>query len=185
MTGCTLCNDALLLSQVNPIDQNRVLGDPTETALVVVADRLGFAKAILEQSFPRVGEIPFDATRKCMTTIHRVMQPQDSAFDRAPGLPTPYIAFTKGAVSNVLDLSSHVWVQGHVEPLQGEWRDRILASNSALAATGMRVLGVACRWLETVPVGQARAVEQESGLYWPGWYVRPNPCGSEAGGRNL
>ena len=183
LTGCALCNDALLLSHATQTEQAHVLGDPTEAALIVVADRLGFAKAILEQSLPRIGEIPFDATRKCMTTIHQVMPSQTNEFnDRAHSLfiptpvrlsahveahveahtphPTPYLAFTKGAVGSLLDRSSHLWVDDHAEPLQDDWRDRILASNSELAATGTRVLGVACRWLESVPVGQARVVEQ-------------------------
>src|SRR5688572_30401147 len=63
LQGALLCNDALL-------DQGRIIGDPTEGAMAVVAVKAGLSRAELEKSMPRVQEIPFDSDRKRMTTIH-------------------------------------------------------------------------------------------------------------------
>ena len=70
-----LCNDATLEAQnpdANPTSNNhQAIGDPTETALVVAAARLGLHKATLEEIFPRLTEVPFDSEHKRMITCHR------------------------------------------------------------------------------------------------------------------
>jgi Ca2+-transporting ATPase len=50
---------------------------------------------------------------------------------------------TKGAVDSLLEVSTQVWTAAHTEPLDENWRDRIMKSNDELAANGMRVLGLA------------------------------------------
>jgi Ca2+-transporting ATPase len=65
LVALALCNDA------GPDKDGEITGDPTETALYVFAKEAGFAKDELVKSFPRIGELPFDSERKCMTTIHK------------------------------------------------------------------------------------------------------------------
>ena len=64
---------------------------------------------------------------------------------------TRYIAFTKGSVDGLLDITSHVWAEGRSIPLDAEWRSRIEAANERLARKGMRVLGVGFRLMNSIP----------------------------------
>jgi Ca2+-transporting ATPase len=74
----------------------------------------------------------------------------------------PYVAFSKGAVTSLLDLTSRVWVAGRARPLDEAWQKRILAAHDQLAQAGMRVLGVALRPLDSAPAkGEEATLEQE------------------------
>lgn len=158
----TLCNDASL--QPDP-DSGRYLpvGDPTEGALLVAAQQAGIDQDELENTLPRVGEIPFDSDRKRMTTVHRV---PDSSLPHSVELlqkcNTPYVAFTKGAVDGLLALATQIWVDEQPVPLDEHWRQRIQEANDRLAANGVRVLGLALRPLATAPDAvTAETLEQE------------------------
>jgi P-type Ca2+ transporter type 2C len=148
LMGGLLCNDALLESDPNVPHQFHAVGDPTEGA-----SRWGMRKTSLEQSFPRVAEIPFDAERKRMTTVHdlpaapRSLPEALEAIDFvALGLEdSSHIAFTKGGVASLLSVCSQVWVDRKTEPLDETWDRKILENNDQLAREGMRVLGVAFR----------------------------------------
>jgi Ca2+-transporting ATPase len=135
----------------NPATGYRVLGDPTEGALVVVAARMGLWKPALEARMPRVAEAPFTSERKRMTTVHAL--PSEGAGDDLPmNLPrSPLLGWTKGSVDGLLDLCTGVWSQGQVEPISNVWRERIQRGNDSLAQAGMRVLGVALRPLSSLP----------------------------------
>jgi Ca2+-transporting ATPase len=155
LAGGALCNDALLENDEE--GGIRAIGDPTEGALVVVAAREGMKKPELEAVLPRVEEIPFDSERKRMTTVHEVVSVSGSEIPEslAPVLSgrlmsTPYVAFSKGAVDSLLEISSEVWTgDGQVEPLNEGWRERISAANARLAGNGIRVLGVGLRRLRS------------------------------------
>jgi P-type Ca2+ transporter type 2C len=154
LAGGTLCNDALL--EEDEEDGFRAIGDPTEGALVVAAAREGMKKPELEASLPRIREVPFDSRRKRMTTVHEVASTSSSeTWEPLASLSNggedgaAYVAFTKGAVDSLLDISSHVWSgDGQVEALGDEWRERISAANERLAGDGVRVLGVGLRRLQ-------------------------------------
>ncbi|MBI4482964.1 MAG: cation-translocating P-type ATPase [Acidobacteria bacterium] len=160
LTGGALCNDALLEPNDHEPGTFHTVGDPTEGALVVAAARLGLRKAELEKAFPRVAEVPFNSERRRMTTVHKI----PTAATQIPavletvwrrgllGGSSPYVAFAKGAVDSLLEVSGHVWIDDHAERLTGEWRERIFAVNDRLAWNGMRVLGVAFRPLGLSPV---------------------------------
>jgi Ca2+-transporting ATPase len=116
-----------------------LVGDPTEGALVVAAAKAGLWQRELAQTYPRRQEIPFDSTRKRMTTIH----------------PDPrhggYVAYVKGAPDLLLELCQKVIEDGAERPLTEERRCDILGMNEALASNALRVLGVAYRPLVQVP----------------------------------
>jgi Ca2+-transporting ATPase len=152
VTG-VLCNDAALI--VNDHGYKAV-GDPTEGALVVAGAKVGLLKPDIEEALPRVGEVPFDSTRKRMTTIHRTPVLSGDIPDALMGLldmleddlPS-FVALTKGAVTGLVDHSTRVWVNGNLEDLDDSMRARITASEAGLASKGMRVLGLAVRPLES------------------------------------
>lgn len=147
--GGALCNDAKLIDTGD--DRFHTLGDPTEGALVVAAAKMGYWKSSLDLSFPRAAELPFDSERKRMTTVHHLGQYDPEVLSGLEVADKRYIAFTKGGVDGLLDLTGHVWVEGRSRPMDAGWRSRIEAANERLAKKGMRVLGVAFRLLDTIP----------------------------------
>ena len=75
------------------------------------------------------------------------------------------IAFTKGAVDGLLHIADQVWVKDHIEPLTKEWVERIQEANNGMAQKGMRVLGVAFRWLENAPENPTEAEVEHSLIF--------------------
>jgi P-type Ca2+ transporter type 2C len=142
--GALLCNDAKLDQKTDETGTRswRIIGDPTEGAMAVVAMKAGYERDELEKALPRVQEIPFDSDRKRMTTIH--------ATDGTHGYPQTF-AFVKGAPDLVLDLCSHTRQDGQAVPLTEEKRGEVLDQNRDLASNALRVLGVAYRPLAAVP----------------------------------
>lgn len=169
----SLCNDAILERDENDPTRYTTIGDPTEGALIVAAARFDLLKPHLEQVFPRVGEVPFDSDRKRMTTVHALaydMQLTDSERYLVNVLDlehNPYIAFTKGAVDRLLDVSRYVWVGGKVVPMTEELRYRIENGNNQLAQEGLRVLGLSYRLLPQLPY-QWHEAELECDLIFVG-----------------
>jgi Ca2+-transporting ATPase len=147
--AAVLANDA----ELEPADEGhasrfRVVGDPTESALIIAAVKGGADHDRLDRAYPRINEIPFDSDRKCMTTLHRVVDP-------SPGDTSPFtdsrnrewiVAATKGAPDIVLDLCTHVQrMDDSRVPLTPEMRRQILETNSRMSEQALRVLGVAYR----------------------------------------
>jgi Ca2+-transporting ATPase len=151
LAGAALCNNAQ-----QPAGKPAV-GDPTETALVAAAARLGLRKVELDGILPRIAEVPFSSERKRMTTIHRMPDPRiplPAGLD-VIGHGSEYLACTKGAVDSLLVLSRAVWVSGRAEALTEHWRERLRKAHEALAQSGLRVLGVAFRGVDCVPAPSA------------------------------
>ena len=148
LKAVALCNDAILEETDDEGDGFQVIGDPTEGALVVAAAQLGIEKSRLDTRWPRVAEIPFTSERKRMTTIHQ-MQVSPEQTD-APWRNAPFVAFCKGAVDGLLDISDQVWAGGGPTPMTDDLHQRILSANNRLAQEGQRVLGVAFRSLDAV-----------------------------------
>ena len=159
LAGGALCNDVFLETDDSQMQDYRIVGDPTEGALAVAAARAGLEKADLEGMFPRVAEVPFDSVRKRMTTVH-ALPPANAelpeglsslrAWGAEHGAPS-YLAFTKGAMDSLLQISDRVWIDGQVLPMNEDFRARIEAAHNRLADEGMRVLGVAVRGWELIP----------------------------------
>jgi len=183
LQGGLLCSDARL-ERVIPNDGGdpiwRIVGDPTEGALVVAAAKAGLWRDKVEREFPRVAEIPFDSERKRMTTIHRVLLDGTEGKEvAAPELQTPYVAYVKGAPDVILDLCTHFTEDGRVWPLDRVQRERILEMNEALASNALRVLGIAYRPLEELPPNPTPE-EVERDLIFVGLIGMIDPARSEA-----
>jgi P-type Ca2+ transporter type 2C len=183
LLGGSLCNDSILEQKEN--DEFSAIGDPTEGALVVAAARAGLWKNELDRSLPRVAELPFDSERKRMTTAHHIL-PQNlpevikNIFEKHPqGHDFEYAAFTKGSVDGLLDISNRVWFGGTVEPMNNDWKARIMQANDKMAQNGMRVLGFAFREY-TLPVKGEAETPQEKDLIFIGMIAMIDPARPEA-----
>lgn len=126
-----LCNDAKV-DHTDGLDA--VLGDPTEAALIVAAEKAGLSQAALASEFPRIGEVPFDSTSKRMITVHRTPQGRT-------------IAFIKGSPGRLLAASGAQFRDARVMDLTPDDRRRWEEMNQELAGTALRVLGLAYREL--------------------------------------
>jgi len=168
-----LDNDAVLEEEAEAQDEReryRPVGDPTEAALIVAAAKAGAWRGALERSYPRVDEIPFDSTRKRMTTIHRIEAP-------APADPSPFyddsrrgweVAAVKGAPDVILDLCVRAQtIDDQVVDLTEDKRRLILEANQAMARQALRVLAVAYRLEKDLPDGD-RIDEIENSLTFIG-----------------
>ena len=144
----TLANDAVMEKTQDAASGYRLVGDPTETALLVAAAKVGTSREELESAYPRISEVPFDSSRKRMTTVHRVVTPQPE--DISPFYDATAkgweAAVSKGAADILLGLCTHYQtMRGERVELTEELKARILQANQALSAGALRVLGLAYR----------------------------------------
>ncbi|GAB4560353.1 MAG: cation-translocating P-type ATPase [Anaerolineae bacterium] len=173
LRGAALCNDAYLETSGTEDGHRvyRMVGDPTEGALVVAAAKAGLWKASLEEETPRVGEIPFEAERKRMTTIHVVERSDELArwilSLSTAGDGVAYVAFVKGAPDLIVERCTSVVKDGLLYPMTDADRERILSENARMASQALRVLAVAYRVLPG-PADEWHAEEVERDLIFVG-----------------
>ena len=183
LAGGALCNDAMIHPGAKESSSASFLGDPTEMALVEAAARFGIDKSGLDKLMPRIAEEPFSSERKRMTTIHRL--PSDSsllpaALRSAWGSDHPAnLAVMKGGVESMLGVCGSVWEEGKIEPLDQARRDQIVATNDSLANNGMRILGVAFRFLDGDPI-HSEVADTEHELTFVGMIAMIDPPRAEA-----
>lgn len=162
-----LNNDAVMerLDSSNGSTDFRIIGDPTEGAILVAAAKAGAFPEDLNRAYPRLHEIPFDSERKRMVTIHQIHQPRSE--DLSPFAShadcRQYIVQVKGAPDIVLDLCSHFQsAASQPAPLTETARRQILEANDAMTRDALRVLGVAYRIVSALPEEiTAPALEKE------------------------
>ena len=132
----------------------RIVGDPTEGALLVAASKVNAEYVEIKQAYPRENEVPFDSDRKRMITIHDVIQPDPndlSPFYDEKNKDWDVIA-VKGAPDIVLDLCTQYQdMNDKPHPMDAAAHQRILDANEAMTKDALRVLGLAYRVVEDVP----------------------------------
>lgn len=128
----TLCNDAELERTAEGI---MVLGDPTEGALIVAAEKARMDHDLQEDTFDRVDEVPFDSESKQMVTVHRTPQGK-------------IVAYTKGAPAAIMDSATHFMSHETIRPITEADREHIFELNREMAENALRVLAVGYRELE-------------------------------------
>ena len=116
-----LCTDAKLA-----VGQTVSTGDPTQTAVVDYAAKIGLPKYELEEKYPRVGEIPFDSMRKLMTTVHRDGE--------------GFVQYTTGAPDVVIGKCTSALIDGREVEMTDELRETLFKENKKLADQALRVL---------------------------------------------
>ena len=145
----TLCNNSQAVG-------GTLTGDPTETAFLRACER---SKEDLEREFPRVGEIPFTSARKMMSTAHKL--PQGG-----------YRIISKGAPDVLIARCTSQLQGGTVRQFSGGMKAKILSDNGTLAGRALRVLAVAYKDVECVPVDDR---ETESDLAFCGLIAMEDP----------
>ena len=159
-----LCNDAHLVFEESGIPP-RMIGDPTETALLAAAERFGIATQSLGEELPRLAEFPFDSERKRMSTVHAG---NTGDYPLPDCLAAPVLAAVKGSPDGLIKLATQVIADGRIVPLTDEARRKFRADNERMATAGIRVLGVAFRLLDSPPPPGAGAQQLESDLVFCG-----------------
>ncbi|MGF7047713.1 Ca2+-transporting ATPase [Paenibacillus sp. DS2015] len=117
-----LCSDATF-------EHGKGTGDPTEIALIIFGDKNNLTKRSLDAEFKRVSEKPFDSDRKLMSTLNEI--------------PTGYRVYTKGAIDQILQISTSAFVDGEVVPLTEEMKAQYVTASEDMSADALRVLGAA------------------------------------------
>lgn len=129
----SLCNDA----SFNLENPKEVIGDPTEGALLPLAQDLGYSALNLRKEYPRLSEYPFDSIRKRMTTVHEI--------------GNEYVAYTKGALDELLPLCDYILTNNGTRKLTKADKDNILALSHKMSDQALRVLGFASKNILNLP----------------------------------
>jgi len=162
-----LNNDAGLesIGESDGKESFRLIGDPTEGALIVAAEKAGASSQALNAAYPRWQEIPFDSERKRMVTVHRIQELCCAEFTPrlSDELRDWYIVTVKGAPDLVLDLCSRYQrMDDSTAVLDERQRMSILAANDQMTQDALRVLGMAYRLVPRLPGGDdLTSVEQD------------------------
>ena len=177
--GGVLCNDASLESY-GAGNESRMVGDPTEGAMVVAGAKAGYRRGQLDEQFPRVNEIPFDADRKRMTTIHSLNGHDIVGLSPLPSSPSGlgYIAVVKGAPDLIVERCTQLQTDNGPVVMTAAMRETIAQANAALASQALRVLGVAYRPLDTIPE-EPKSDEVERDLVFVGLQGMIDPARPE------
>jgi sodium/potassium-transporting ATPase subunit alpha len=141
-TTAALCNNARLVD-------NEYRGDPTEVALLKAAHG-----ALGDITAARISDVPFDADRKMMTTVH--------AMERGS------TAFSKGAMEKLLPLCSHIMLRGERKSLGDTVRDDVIHADHALMDMGLRVLAFAMKEFEGRETSVVKSEELETDMTFLG-----------------
>jgi Ca2+-transporting ATPase len=162
----------------------RIVGDPTEGALLVAAAKAGAAYVEIKEAYPRENEVPFDSERKRMITIHDVASPR--AEDPSPFTNNSHknwdVIAVKGAPDVVLQLCTQYQdINDKPRPLGDKARERILAANDEMTRDALRVLGLAYRVTKDVPDNpeHIRTEELEQDLVFVGLIGMIDPARAE------
>ncbi|MDX1813847.1 MAG: HAD-IC family P-type ATPase, partial [Candidatus Bathyarchaeia archaeon] len=159
LRASTLCSNA-------SYDGQKVLGDTTEGALIVAAEKAGIPKTELD-NYPRFQEVPFTSERKRMTTVHS--SPEGQVF-----------SYVKGAVEIILDRSEYILKDGEAVSLTSKEKEKILKTNEDMANQALRVLAVAYRELPNTGTKKFSEDKVESDLVFIGLAGMIDPPRTEA-----
>ncbi len=147
LSHAALCNDAILQLEKQQVNLS---GEPTEKALVLAAYHAGANKLNLDSTYKRVYEIPFDSTRKLMTTVHKS---PDST----------YRSITKGAFDFLLPHCTHIYQNGKQYPLTAIDKRKLTAINNSMTERALRVIAVSYKDIPA-PDKKLLPSELENGL---------------------
>jgi Ca2+-transporting ATPase len=164
LTISALVNDAKLEEKE---DQFRIIGDPTEGALLTLSEKGGIDSKTLNGKYPRVKELPFDSERKMMTTFHEIAGKDE------------IVSFTKGAPDIIINRCNKILLGGDVIKLTDDVRKKLLDQNTAFSRDALRVLALAFREYKKVPE-EPSSEEHENDMIFVGLTGMIDPPRPEA-----
>ncbi|WP_026549670.1 cation-translocating P-type ATPase [Arthrobacter sp. Br18] len=135
LLAMALCNDAW-------IRDGKLLGDPTEGALVALAEKGGIDVETVRDNHPRLAEVPFDSDYKFMATFH------EQNFTRGDSSPARFRCFVKGAPGALLERANSILTPEGIVPLTDTGRTAVQDVIRAMASEGLRTLMTAGRRLD-------------------------------------
>lgn len=145
LKAAALCNEAMIENPDDELADWKIIGAPTETALLSAAVQAGFDKKRLLTAEPQIGELPFDSEKKYMITLHK----------RKGG----FILYEKGAPEKILKKSSEHYCQGRICRLSEQGRQDLISVYERLTAKGLRIIAVAAKEIKHIP--------DEENIVWP------------------
>ncbi|MFH1316859.1 MAG: calcium-translocating P-type ATPase, SERCA-type [Candidatus Woesearchaeota archaeon] len=146
------------LSNDSSVDKEKIIGDPTEGALVVSALKAGINQVNLKRAYPRIAEIPFSSERKMMSTVHKINGRK--------------VIYSKGAPDVILKRCTKIMIDGKEKKLSLLMKRKILRTNEGFADEALRVLGFAYKKLDHTI--------NENGLVFVGLQAMIDPPRKEA-----
>lgn len=132
----SLCNDSVLEKAE---EGYKIIGDPTEGSLITLGGKGEIYKEQINNEYPRIEEIPFDSSRKMMTTFHKDFFPDKIA------------SFTKGAPDVLLNRCNKIYIDGKISPLTDKLKKDIEDTNTEFSKQALRVLAFAFREYDELP----------------------------------
>ena len=148
-----LVNISMLCNDTKIGENNKLTGDPTETALVDMGFKLDFTPAVFDQ-MPRVYEIPFDSERKLMTTVHKISE-------------NKFVVYTKGGIDELLERCNKYQINGEIKDDIRNHQSEIDKANDELAEKALRVLAMAYKEIDHEPTDKEKE-ELENNLIYVG-----------------
>ena len=161
----TLLYISLLCNDTKVGKDNELTGDPTETALVDLGMRVDIDVQKVF-SYDRLQEIPFDSSRKLMTTVHQI--------------DGQYVVYTKGGVDELLSRCSSYVYRGEIKTDLDEFKKTIAKNNESMAKEALRVLAFGYKTIEKLPETQEEINELEKDLTFVGLVGMIDPPREEA-----
>ncbi|MFQ9933791.1 MAG: cation-translocating P-type ATPase [Lachnospiraceae bacterium] len=167
MLSSVLCNDASVYTKdsdegTDDGGENKEIGDPTETALIFLADKLGAEWAKMRITHERVGEIPFDSDRKLMTTVNKM---EDGVK-----------MIVKGAVDVLSTRIKYIRIGTEVREITEEDKKEIARQNMEFSKDGLRVLAFTYKEWEKSTEGPVEVtLDDENDLVFLGLIAMMDP----------
>ena len=159
-----LSNDSLLRQEDGIY---KIMGDPTEGALLTLAGKKGLSKNELEEKYPRIEEIPFDSDRKMMSTFHENF------------IENKIVSFTKGAPDLIIDRCDKKLVDGKVSEFTDEEKKLVLDKNIEFAKDALRTLAYAFKQYDSLP-NEIKSENIENSMIFVGITGTIDPARPEA-----
>ena len=161
----SLIYNAMLCNDTKVGANNELAGDPTETALVDMGMNLDIDIDKIF-SIDRLNEIPFDSSRKLMTTVHKI--------------DNEYIVYTKGGVDELLKNCTSYIINGKVEKNLEKFKKSIYENNESMAKNALRVLAFGYKKIKKLPESKEEIEKLESNLIFVGMVGMIDPPREEA-----
>ena len=149
---------AALLANDAAFTDGKMIGDPTEFALIEMGRKAGIDETVVRGELPRTGEIPFDSDRKLMSTRHMIF-----------GKDT---LLTKGAVDVLLPRITKIMTSSGIRPVLESDRQKIVSQNMEFSKQGLRVLAFAFREMKE---GEALTLDSEEDYTFIGLTAMMDP----------